>query len=87
MWKYRIWIPHQLSAYQLQRRLDVCLDLLTSHRNYERLRNLVTGDEKWVLYIGYAGERQWLSVDQTGTVTLKNDLHPKESDVECLVRC
>ena len=77
-WKYGVWIPHELSAYQLQHRLNACIDLLTSHRNYEWLRSLVTGDEKWVLYISYARERQWLTVDQTGTVTPKNDLHPKK---------
>ena len=74
-----IWISHELSTYQLQRGLDACMDLLTSHRNYEWFRNLVTGDEKWVLYINYASKRQWLSVDQAGTVTPKNDLHPKKA--------
>ena len=78
VWKYGVWIPHELLAYQLQHRLDVCMDLLTSYRNYEWLRNLVTGDEKWLLYINSAGKRQWLSIDQTGTVIQKNDLHPKK---------
>ena len=54
------------------------MDLLTSHRNYEWLRNLVTGDEKWPLYINYAGKCQWFSVDQTSTITSKTDLHPKK---------
>jgi hypothetical protein len=45
------------------------MDLLSSHRNYEWLRNLITGDEKWVLYINYTRKHQWLSVGQTCTVT------------------
>ncbi|CAF1504907.1 unnamed protein product, partial [Didymodactylos carnosus] len=57
---------------------DVCMDLLTSHRNYEWLRNLITGDEKWVLYVNHTRKRQWLGVGQTGTATPKNDLHPKK---------
>ena len=61
-----------------QHRLDVCMDLLTSHRNYESFRNLVAGDEKRLLYINYDLEHQWLSVDQTGIVTPRNDLHPKK---------
>ena len=65
-------------THQLQYRLDVCMDLLTSHRSYEWLRNLITGDEKWVLYVNHTRKRQWLSVGQTGTVTPKNDLHPKQ---------
>ncbi|CAF1552105.1 unnamed protein product, partial [Adineta ricciae] len=47
-WKYGVWIPHELSPQQLQFRVDVCMDLMTSHRNYQWLRNLITGDENWV---------------------------------------
>ena len=75
--KYGVWIPHNLSPQQLQHRVDACMELLTSHRNKQWLRNLVTVDEKWVLYINYAHWRQWLSVSQTGVATRKTDLHPK----------
>ena len=45
------------------------MELMTSHRNYQWLHNLVTGDEKWVLYINYEYHRQWVSPGQTGVVT------------------
>ena len=32
-WKYRVWIPHELSSLQLQQRVDACMELITSHRN------------------------------------------------------
>ena len=54
------------------------MELMTSHRNYQWLHNLVTGDEKWVLYINYGYYRQRLSHGQTGVVTPKPDLHPKK---------
>ncbi len=54
------------------------VDLMTSHRNYQWLRNLITGDEKWVLYINCTHRRQWLSPGQTGVTTPKADLHPKK---------
>ena len=54
------------------------MELMTSHRNYQWLHNLVTGDEKWVLYISYEYHRQWLSPGQTVAVTPKPDLHPKK---------
>ena len=54
------------------------MELMTSHRNYQWLHNLVTGDEKWVLYINYGYHRQWLGSGQTGVVTPKPDLHPKK---------
>ena len=57
MWKYGVWISHELSAHQLQYRLDVCMDLLISHCSYEWLRNLITSDEKWVLYVNHIRNR------------------------------
>ena len=77
-WKYGVWIPHELSSHQLQQRVDACMDLITSHRNYQWLSNLITGDEKWVLYINYTRGRQWLSAGQTGVATPKTDPHPKK---------
>ena len=54
------------------------MELMISHRNYQWLHNLATGDEKWVLYINYGYHRQWLSPGQTDVVTPKPDLHPKK---------
>ena len=59
-WKYGVWIPHELSPHQFQHRVDPCMELMTSHRNYQWLHNLITGDEKWVLYVNHTRKRQWL---------------------------
>ena len=77
-WKYGVWIPHDLSPHRIQHRVDACMKLITSHRNYEWLRNLVTDDEKWVLYFNYTHKRQWLGAGETGVATPKDDLHPKK---------
>ena len=58
---------------------------MTSHRNYQWLRNFIIGDEKWVLYINYKHRRQWLWVGETGTTMPKSDRHSNESDAERLV--
>ena len=34
-WRYRVWIPDELPPHQLQYRVDVSMDLMTSHRNYQ----------------------------------------------------
>lgn len=77
-WKCGVWVPHELSPLQLQYRVDACMELLTSHRNYQWLNNLITGDEKWVLYINYQRRHQWLSAGQPAVPTPKPDLHPKK---------
>ena len=45
-WKYGVWIPHELTPHQLQFRVDICIAIMMSHRNYQWLHNLITGDEK-----------------------------------------
>ena len=54
------------------------MDLMTSNRNYQWLRNLITGDEQLVLYVNYTHRRQWLSVVQTGVATSKAKQHPNK---------
>ena len=57
-WKYGVWMSHKLSPLQLQHRVDACMELSTSHRNHQWLRNLVTGNEKWMLYINHERRHQ-----------------------------
>jgi hypothetical protein len=52
-WKYGIWISHDLSPHQLQHMVDAFMELMASHRNYQWLHNVLTGDEKWVLYVNH----------------------------------
>lgn len=78
-WKYSYWIPHQLTPKIQKIRVNICMELLTSHRNFEWLRNLITGDEKWVLYVNYSHHRQWLGSHQKGTPTPKGESHPKKT--------
>ncbi|CAF3357183.1 unnamed protein product [Rotaria socialis] len=63
-WKYGVCIPHELSPLPLQHRVDACMELMTSHRNYQWLHNLITGDETWVLYVNHTCKRQWLGVQE-----------------------
>ena len=77
-WRYEVWISHELSPRQLQYRIDVCTDLMIYHRNYQWLRNLITDNEKWLLYINHTHICQWLSADEMGTATSKSDLHSKK---------
>ncbi|CAF0812073.1 unnamed protein product [Adineta ricciae] len=79
-WKYGVWIPHDLSPHQLLYRVDAYMELMTSHRNYQWLGNLIIGDEKWVLYINCTRKRQWLGARQT--VAAK--LHGKQDRINFL---
>lgn len=77
-WRYGVWIPHELTESQLDRRVDACIELLTSHRTFDWLSNVVTGDEKWVMYINNNHQRQWLSSGSKGVSIPLHELHPKK---------
>ena len=70
------WIPHDLTQMQLKKRVDICQQLLYSRRTYNWLDNLITGDEKWVLYTNTTRKRQWLKPGQVAKPTPKVGLHP-----------
>nr|pir hypothetical protein B0564.5 - Caenorhabditis elegans [Caenorhabditis elegans] len=76
--KLGTWVPHELSASQKLTRVNVCTQLLTFRRKFDWLNNLVTGDEKWVLYVNHSRKRQWLPIGEKGIPTPKPDLHPKK---------
>lgn len=78
IWKYGVWVPHQLSQFQLKLRVNACMELLSSHRNQDWLCNIVTGDEKWVMYVSHTHKKQWLSSGEKGLPTPKPELHPKK---------
>jgi [histone H3]-lysine36 N-dimethyltransferase SETMAR len=42
------------------------------------LKRIVTGDEKWVLYVNVTRKRQWLSPTKKPVPTPKPGLHPKK---------
>ena len=76
--KLGVWIPHELNAKQLLKRVDVCEQLLSKRRNINWLDNLITGDEKWVMYVNHTRKRQWLEPGKTPLTTPKPDLHPQK---------
>lgn len=78
IWKYGTWIPHELNPDQMERRVDACMQLLTFRRNFEWLRDMVTGDEKWVTYVNHTRKRQWLGAGESGVATPKGDLHSRK---------
>lgn len=76
--KLGCWIPHALSRHQLDQRSEVCTFLLSKHRRFDWLDHVVTGDEKWVVYVNHSRKRQWVDADEQPEPDTKPDLHPKQ---------
>lgn len=76
--KFGKWIPHKLSEVNRNQRITICNSLLSRQNSIPFLERIVTGDEKWVLYLNLKRRPQWLNKGDTPQPTPKPDLHPKK---------
>jgi histone-lysine N-methyltransferase SETMAR len=76
--KLGTWVPHQLTLDNRQQRVSICNCLLSRFPPQDFLHQIVTGDEKWVLYIDHTRKRQWVPRDAEPEPEPKGDLHPKK---------
>lgn len=76
--KLGCWVPHQLSADQLQQRITICHSLLGHYPRDEFLRQIIAGDEKWVLYCNTSRKRQWVREGEEPETEAKPDPHQKK---------
>jgi histone-lysine N-methyltransferase SETMAR len=64
-------------------RVAICASLLAHHRLARQqpqyfLSRIITGDEKWCLYVNFKQRKEWLSPDKQATPCAKPDLHPRK---------
>lgn len=76
--KLDVWVPHQLTDFDRQRRIDACTTLLSKKRRLDWLNKLVTADEKWCLYSNMTRRRSWTNKGTTAQPQAKADLHQKK---------
>jgi [histone H3]-lysine36 N-dimethyltransferase SETMAR len=73
------WVPHRLSAANKAKRVQIATELLNRYDlGTLQLDSIVTGDEKWVLYVNVVRRRSWVPEGGTPTPTAKPGLHPKK---------
>lgn len=76
--KLDVWVPHKLTDFDRQRRLDACLTLMSRKRRFEWLNNLITADEKWCLFSNINRKRSWTDKGATAQPQPKADVHQKK---------
>lgn len=81
--KLGAWMPHKLSDANKQNRCQTAAQNLARHRSTsghkERfLYKIVTGDEKWCLYVNPKHRKEWTAPGDTPKPRVKQDLHPKK---------
>jgi histone-lysine N-methyltransferase SETMAR len=76
--KHGVWVPHELTPQCKFQRSAICASLLSRQDSEPFLDRIVTGDEKWVLYVNQENKNQWLSPGQKPKPVPKLELHPEK---------
>ena len=75
--RFDVWIPHKLSEKNLLDHISACDSLLKHNENIPFLKQIVTGDEKWILYNNVEWKRSWGKRNEPPTTTPNASLHPR----------
>ena len=57
--KLDVWVPHELTARNLNNCIEICDTLLKRNEMEPFLKRLITGDEKWIRYENVKRKRSW----------------------------
>ncbi|UMM23471.1 hypothetical protein L5515_004175 [Caenorhabditis briggsae] len=59
-------------------RCDLSLSILTREPTTDLIKKIITGDEKWVLYVNHTRKRQWVPAGEAAESDPKGELHEKK---------
>ena len=77
-------MPHELSKNNKKNHLQIVSQHLACHRatrsHIQRfLYRIITGDEKWCLYINMKQRKEWVAPGDMPNQRVKPDLHPRKT--------
>ena len=72
---FDVWGPHKLNEKTF---LTICDSLLKRNENVPFLKQILMGDEKWILYSNVEQKRSWGKWNEPPPTTPKAGLHPKK---------
>jgi transposase len=81
--KLGVCAPHILTQANKNQRVAICASLLACHplarQHQSFLSRIVTGNEKWCLYVNFKQRKEWLSPEKKPTPRTKPDLLPRKT--------
>ncbi|UYV73948.1 hypothetical protein LAZ67_11001559 [Cordylochernes scorpioides] len=82
--KLEAWVPHELNETNKENRLQIAAQHLARHqstRGHKQrfLYRIVTGDEKWCLYVNMKQRKEWMAPGDTPKPRIKQDLDPQKA--------
>ena len=76
--RFDVWVPHKLSKKTFPDHISTCDSLLKRNENVLFLKQIVMGDEKWILYNKVEWKKVWGKRNEPPPITPKAGLHPKK---------
>ena len=76
--KLGVWVPHRLTQRNREQHLDACTSLLSYSRRTDWLDTVVTGDEKWILYVNVTRKRSWVDKHAPALPVDKAEVHQRK---------
>ena len=71
-------MPHKLNEIQLTERIFIYDSLMKRKKTEPFLKQIITGDEKWVVYDNVVRKRWWSKRDEPAQSTSEADIHQKK---------
>ena len=90
-----VWVPDELKEIHLTQRINIYDTHFKRNAIYPFLKQIITGDEKWIVHINVNRKRLWSMHDELAQTILKAELHQKRSccqfggitKVLCILSC
>ena len=76
--RFDVQVPHQLSEKNLPDHISPCDSLLKCNENVPFLKQIVIGNEQWLLYNNVEWKESWGKRNEPPPTTPKAGLHPKK---------
>ena len=76
--RFDVWVPHKFSEKNLHDCISACNSLLKHNKNFPFLKQIVMGNEKWILHNNVEWKRSWGKWNEPPQTTPKAGLHPKK---------
>ena len=76
--RFDVWVLHKLSEKKLLDRISACDSLLKCNENVPFLKQIMMGDEKWILYNNVEQKKSWASEMNHHQLHQRVGLHPKK---------
>ncbi|GFU34450.1 histone-lysine N-methyltransferase SETMAR [Trichonephila clavipes] len=73
-----VWVPHQLTPKNMLDRISICKALAKWNKINPFLKQMVTGDEKWVTYDNIVRKRSWSKRVEAAQTVAKPGLTPRK---------